>query len=50
MPRACAPALLGNVRTEQCIVAAVRRWSFPAPDGGGVVIVTYPFALQHVGG
>jgi TonB family protein len=28
-----------------CVVAAVRRWTFPAPDGGGVVAVTYPFVF-----
>jgi hypothetical protein len=40
---------LGDARTEQCIVAAVKRWNFPAPEGGGLVIVTYPFALQPAG-
>jgi len=29
-----------------CIAQSVRRWSFPKPDGGGTVIVTYPFVLQ----
>jgi TonB family protein len=37
---------LGAARAEQCIAQAVRRWAFPAPDGGGVVIVSYPFVLQ----
>lgn len=37
---------LAASRAEQCIAQAVRRWSFPAPDGGGVVIVSYPFVLQ----
>jgi len=36
----------GGAQTAQCIANAVRRWSFPAPDGGGVVIVEYPFVLQ----
>ncbi|MEZ4381205.1 MAG: TonB family protein [Nannocystaceae bacterium] len=31
----------------RCIAKAVRRWSFPKPDGGGSVIVTYPFVLQR---
>jgi hypothetical protein len=35
-----------QARTARCIVEAVRRFSFPAPDGGGVVIVQYPFLLQ----
>lgn len=29
-----------------CISQAVRRWTFPAPSGGGIVIVTYPFVLS----
>ena len=33
-----------NPAVEQCIVTAVRRWEFPPPDGGKVV-VTYPFVL-----
>ena len=28
---------------ENCTVAAVRRWRFPKPLGGGIVIVSYPF-------
>lgn len=32
-----------------CIAQAVRRWTFPAPDGGGVVQVTYPFVLDASG-
>ena len=31
---------------ECCIAAIVRRWRFRAPDGGGPVIVTYPFILR----
>jgi TonB family protein len=31
----------------ECISNAVRRWQFPAPEGGGVVTVNYPFNLQH---
>lgn len=31
----------------QCISQAVRRWQFPAPEGGGTVTVNYPFNLQH---
>jgi TonB family protein len=39
--------LLGDdARTAQCINQAVKRWSFPAPEGGGVVIVQYPFLLE----
>lgn len=41
---------LGNQRVESCITQAVQRWTFPAPDGGGIVIVNYPFMLQAQGG
>ncbi len=37
---------LNNARVETCIANAVSRWSFPSPDGGGVVGVNYPFLLQ----
>jgi TonB family protein len=37
---------LGNPQVETCISSAVRRWKFPAVKGGGVVIVSYPFALR----
>jgi len=45
-----ANSSLNNGRVEGCIAQAVRRWTFPAPDGGGIVIVTYPFVLQAAGG
>ena len=41
---------LGAARAEGCIAQAVRRWTFPAPDGGGIVIVSYPFVLEAAGG
>jgi hypothetical protein len=44
-----ASSTLGNGTVEQCIVKAVRRWTFPSPEGGGVVIVTYPFVLAPAG-
>jgi TonB family protein len=34
---------MGSVRVENCVVQAVRRWEFPKPMGGGIVIVSYPF-------
>lgn len=36
---------LGNSRAEQCILAAVKTWVFPAPQKG-IVIITYPFVLR----
>ncbi|MFT5355331.1 MAG: hypothetical protein ACI9KE_002550 [Polyangiales bacterium] len=29
----------------RCVQGAFRRWTFPEPAGGGIVIVNYPFAL-----
>jgi TonB family protein len=36
---------INNKTVERCIVAATRRWRFPQPEGGPVV-VHYPFILQ----
>ena len=47
---ALAGSTLGNPKAEQCIVEAVRRWTFPSPEGGGIVVVTYPFVLEQTGG
>jgi TonB family protein len=41
---------LANARVESCAVQAVRRWPFPKPQGGGLVTVSYPFALSPSGG
>ena len=37
---------LGNQRVESCVAGAVRRWTFPSPEGGGIVVVNYPFVLD----
>jgi outer membrane biosynthesis protein TonB len=29
-----------------CAAHAMRRWTFPKPDGGGSVVVTYPFVFE----
>lgn len=42
---AVASSTLGDPTVENCIASAVRRWTFPQPEGGGIVIVTYPFQL-----
>ena len=34
-------------QTDKCIADAVRRWEFPKPNGG-LVIVSYPFVLKSV--
>jgi TonB family protein len=34
---------MNNVNVEKCVIDAVKRWQFPSPAGGGIVIVSYPF-------
>ena len=41
-----ADSTVGSDAVESCIAQAVLRWSFPEPEGGGIVIVTYPFQLE----
>jgi hypothetical protein len=36
---------LDDPSVEVCIAKAVRRMTFPKPEDGGIVFVTYPFAL-----
>ncbi|MGB0678515.1 MAG: TonB family protein [Polyangiales bacterium] len=45
-----ASSTIGNRQVETCVASAVRRWAFPAPDGGGIVVVNYPFMLSAAGG
>jgi len=40
---------MNNARLENCVVRAVRRWRFPKPLGGGIVVVSYPFKLTPAG-
>ncbi len=37
---------VGNA-VASCFVARIRRWRFPPPEGGGMVVVTYPFVLTR---
>lgn len=32
-----------NASVENCVADKIRRWVFPEPKGGGIVIVNYPF-------
>jgi TonB family protein len=34
---------------EACVVNAVKRWEFPAPDRGGLAMVSYPFTFAPAG-
>ena len=37
---------LDNAALESCVNGRVMRFSFPAPAGGGIVIVSYPFVFE----
>jgi len=37
---------LGNPSVEGCVARAGRRWTFPAPDGGGIARVNAAYALS----
>jgi TonB family protein len=40
---------LNEANLSECITVRVRSWKFPAPKGGGNVIVTYPFVFKQSG-
>ena len=40
---------LGSQPVEGCMIDHVRRWAFPAPQGGGTVQVTYPYVFKSSG-
>ncbi|HJK92225.1 MAG TPA: AgmX/PglI C-terminal domain-containing protein [Polyangiaceae bacterium LLY-WYZ-15_(1-7)] len=37
---------LGDAAVGACLAHAVRRWRFPRPSGGGIVLVRYPFVFR----
>jgi TonB family protein len=37
---------MAGAAVEGCILSHVRRWAFPAPEGGGTVQVTYPYVFK----
>ncbi|GEM_PF-6031340 len=37
---------LKNEAVEQCLIKSVNHWRFPAPKGGGIVAVEYPFVFN----
>ena len=34
---------MNNKNVEQCVANSIKFWRFPAPKGGGAVMVKYPF-------
>src|SRR5229473_1235595 len=45
-----AETSLDNSNTEQCMLARIRRWRFPEPQGGGLVTVNFPWVFKPAGG
>ena len=41
---------LNSAPVHSCIEKALLRWRFPPPEGGGPVLVTYPFVFKARGG
>jgi hypothetical protein len=37
----------GDERLDVCLISAVRRWTFPAPEGGGIAVITLPLELSR---
>lgn len=37
---------LGDARFTPCVLGVVRSYRFPPPEGGGIVVVNYPFAFS----
>ena len=36
---------MNDKAVEGCLAAAIKHWRFPAPKGGGIVVVSYPFVF-----
>jgi TonB family protein len=44
-----AESSLNSPQVEGCMTSRVKRWKFPAPAGGGVVSVSYPWVFKQAG-
>lgn len=38
---------MGNAEVENCVAGVIKNIKFPAPKGGGIVIVNYPFVFKN---
>ncbi|MBL8933331.1 MAG: energy transducer TonB [Archangium sp.] len=38
-----------NTNVEACMLERIRRWRFPEPKGGGVVVITFPWVFHAAG-
>ena len=41
-----AESTMNSRAVESCLVGKIKRWVFPAPKGGGIVVVKYPFIFK----
>ena len=41
-----AQSTVDSAALAVCVAARVRTWTFPKPNGGGLLVVTYPFIFQ----
>lgn len=44
-----AETQLRNANVEGCLALRIKTWTFPAPHGGGIVIINYPFVFKRDG-
>jgi len=44
-----AETTLNNAETEKCMLAKIRRWKFPEPEGNGIVKVNFPWIFKPAG-
>lgn len=40
---------IDNPNVEACMLERIRRWKFPEPKGGGVVVITFPWVFHAAG-
>jgi TonB family protein len=40
---------LSNENVEACMLSRIRRWRFPEPKDGGVVVITFPWVFHLAG-
>ncbi len=40
---------LKELSVESCVISAIKRWEFPAPERGGLAMVSYPFTFSPAG-
>jgi TonB family protein len=43
---AVTESTINDTGMEECLVTAIEQWQFPKVEGGGIVVVTYPFVFE----